>query len=449
MAGRAYQKVKICYTGNSGGISEDVLKISSYLRGITLKGMDPVKIDCGNYFDLRNRYTSLLGGEAEKGFSSLAKYDFMLPSFRDFFLGVNKLLEFSNTGGLPYSCCNLVNKYSGKTIFNPWIIRNTGKNRIGIFGVLFESIVTGLPNGSLGDSYLAGPRTSASRAVYLLKQHKVDIIICVVAGTNEEVRRFAQHSEADITLFADFDMIPSEPEYRGNTILAGTPGTALSGQIDMVLSNGNIRNLETSNIILEDQGVLPEIERAWNFISARYRNKEAHTLARFYKRFSRDSNFAGTNESSRLIANAGCALLNTEIFIFQKEVLPGYFWKGIFSNKDLMMIMPRDIYLVERSVLGAHLRKALEKSFFNVQIADHLRLYTGGITFSAVGEHIGDLEWHGMGFDENRTYKVTMPYIDEAFDLTYPGLVSSPLIRVLPSTLRSITASWLKKKKEF
>jgi hypothetical protein len=113
------------------------------------------------------------------------------------------------------------------------------------------------------------------------------------------------------------------------------------------------------------------------------------------------------------------------------------------------MIMPVDTHLAERSVLGLHLRRALEKSFFNPEVTDNMRLYTSGLTFSIAGDYVRHLEWRGMGFDEEKTYRVTMPLNNDDFNRTYPGLASSPLLRVLPKTFRQVTASWLAHEKEF
>lgn len=108
----------------------------------------------------------------------------------DLSLGVDYLLQKRSSSKLPFLSANLVDKH-GKLLFTPYVIKQAGATRIGIFGLIDSGLKIGRVPGS-HKIVVDDPFEVAKKIVPELKQKGADLVVLLTDMTSRSLRRTAQ-----------------------------------------------------------------------------------------------------------------------------------------------------------------------------------------------------------------------------------------------------------------
>jgi 2',3'-cyclic-nucleotide 2'-phosphodiesterase (5'-nucleotidase family) len=166
----------------------------------------------------------------------LMGYDAFIPGEIDLFWGVPYLLQKRGQTGIPFLLANLEEARSGKTVFQPYLIKNFQGVQVGLFGLLAEDLSLG-NKGEEGKFRLTEPIPAAQKVVKELKNKNCTVIIAVAHMDLEGQRNLARAvPEINIILAGHFPedfAMPIRPENSNSQILlAGARGEHL-GQLDI------------------------------------------------------------------------------------------------------------------------------------------------------------------------------------------------------------------------
>jgi len=105
---------------------------------------------------------------------SLLKTDAVGIAERDLRYGASYLSAQAKRAGLPVVCANLIEKRSGKPLFDPYVIKQIGGVKVGFFGLIGEKADLGPSR----DSLLAEePAAVARRTISELRKRGVDVVV--------------------------------------------------------------------------------------------------------------------------------------------------------------------------------------------------------------------------------------------------------------------------------
>jgi 2',3'-cyclic-nucleotide 2'-phosphodiesterase (5'-nucleotidase family) len=93
---------------------------------------------------------------------------------RDLRYGASFLSAQTKRTRLPVVCANLIDKRSGKPLFNPYLIKKIGGVKVGFFGLIGEKVDLGPSRDSL---LVEEPAAVASRTVAEMSRKGVDVVV--------------------------------------------------------------------------------------------------------------------------------------------------------------------------------------------------------------------------------------------------------------------------------
>jgi 2',3'-cyclic-nucleotide 2'-phosphodiesterase (5'-nucleotidase family) len=184
---------------------------------------------------------------------SLLKYDAINLAERDLQYGTEFLKNMKNKYDLPFVSANVYYSGTKKLFAKPYIIRERGGLKIGIFGVTdpeefkdFVKTETGLE--------ISDPISAAQATVDYLRRES-DVVIGLIHLALYGARDLAkQVSGIDIIISGHDGMLVSKPERIGKSVLMqpGFQGRYL-GHIDFTAASNNIVSIDGKTVILLDK----------------------------------------------------------------------------------------------------------------------------------------------------------------------------------------------------
>lgn len=192
---------------------------------------------------------------------NIAGYDVMVPGNHDFNFGYERLMELEDLMEFDLVAANVYK--DGELLFRPWVIREVGDFRIGIFGLATpDTYQTTHPNNIVGIEF-ADMVEAARRSVAELRAEDVDLVVAlghVGFGRNyPSTDVTAQVSGID--LFVDghsHHMLPRGEWHDGTLFVQAHEYTKFLGRVDIHLSGGSPRMDAT--LISPDDAVAHGIE---------------------------------------------------------------------------------------------------------------------------------------------------------------------------------------------
>mgnify|MGYP005840979727 CR=1 FL=1 len=126
-------------------------------------------------------------------------YDVVNVGEKDLMMGLKFLFDVSQKAKFPFISANLVDKKTGKAIFKPYVIKEMGGLRIGIFGLLDDAFNSALQEREPGLSILEPFLTS--RALTRGLRENCDLIVLLSQLGESKDRKLArENSQIDLIL---------------------------------------------------------------------------------------------------------------------------------------------------------------------------------------------------------------------------------------------------------
>ena len=127
------------------------------------------------------------------------EYDVVNVGERDLMMGLKCLSEVSQKAKFPFVSANLVDKKTGKAIFKPYVIKEMGGLRIGIFGLLDDAFSPTLQERDPGLSILE-PFSTSKALARSLRENCDLIVVLSQLGESKDRKLARENSQIDLIL---------------------------------------------------------------------------------------------------------------------------------------------------------------------------------------------------------------------------------------------------------
>ncbi len=161
-------------------------------------------------------------------------YDAVAVGPQDLQLGLDSLQRLARDARFPLLCANLVDKATKKPYFQPYIIKEVGGVRFGIYAVIQERVNPNFARRVIPDGEILDPRVVSERVVAELKE-KSDIVIALshcFEKTNTEILAKNPDIDAMVDPLARFGSkliwVSGDEDYCRE--IHGTPRLRIDGQ---------------------------------------------------------------------------------------------------------------------------------------------------------------------------------------------------------------------------
>ena len=169
---------------------------------------------------------------------NLMRYDAFTPGEVDLSWGVAELKKMAKKAKFPILLANLQDRQTRKPVFQPYVIKEMGSIRVGLFGLLSDRFSGNLEPHERAAFQLSDPLEAAKQVVAELKKKRCKVIIAVAHMEEGEQKKLAENfREIYFVVSGHTRGLKRQPaEVRNAQILtAGTRGEYL-GQMDFFLS---------------------------------------------------------------------------------------------------------------------------------------------------------------------------------------------------------------------
>jgi 2',3'-cyclic-nucleotide 2'-phosphodiesterase (5'-nucleotidase family) len=193
-------------------------------------------------------------------FMNLAGYDLMVPGNHEFDFGYDNLIKLNEAAEFPFVSANILDKSSGKTVFEASIIFDTEIGKVGFFGLTTpETMTKANPNNVASLNFLSGEDMyeAAKEQVEQLEKDGAEHIICVAhLGTDE-----SSIPNRSIDLIDNVEGIDILIDGHSHSILDGHEGdTTIIASAGTKLSHAGV-------IIIDDESVEAKLISAEDYNS--------------------------------------------------------------------------------------------------------------------------------------------------------------------------------------
>lgn len=224
---------------------------------------------------------SIFHGEPEMRGMSLAGYDIVAPGNHEFDVGADAYKDALNFATFPLVSANLiVDDQKLRDRIRPYIIKNIGQIKIGVFGMMTPDFlkVCSPGDGTRVDQDII---SVAQKAVDSLLQEKCDLIIALTHIGIELDRQLAKEVDGIDIIVGGHDH-EYFYETHGNTIIVqnGSRGRYL-GVLRFTFTDGEIVNPVWEKILLDSTvGYDPEVRHLIAPYMAEYKNRLGQVIAK-------------------------------------------------------------------------------------------------------------------------------------------------------------------------
>jgi hypothetical protein len=126
-------------------------------------------------------------------------YDAVNVGEKDLMIGLKFLSDMSQKAKFPFVSANLVDKITGKGIFKPYVIKEIGRLRIGIFGLLDDAFSPTLQERDPGLSILE-PFSTSKTLARSLRENCDLIVVLSQLGESKDRKLARENREIDLIL---------------------------------------------------------------------------------------------------------------------------------------------------------------------------------------------------------------------------------------------------------
>ena len=255
-----------CFEGQFGGLT----RLKTVLD--TIAPTNALRLDVGDAVAGREDYDVIEYGYMLRAFAAM-NYDALNIGYREAQLSVAQLRDIKRTTPVPIVSANLLDKATGKLIFDAWRIIERGGFRIAVIGVLDSHGMS----ESVGEGVAIGDMESALTRCVAEVRKKSDIVVLLAFANEEELVKLAeQFYEAHLILGGKVRQ-PSQELRKENRSLIYfvTNESRALGILRLRLADGETPKALANEIrLLHDE--IPQ-ERSFREMAQAYRDEVRHT----------------------------------------------------------------------------------------------------------------------------------------------------------------------------
>lgn len=311
---------------------------------------------------------SIFHGEPEMRGMSLAGYDIVAPGNHEFDVGADAYKDALNFATFPLVSANLiVDNQKLRDRIRPYIIKNIGQIKIGVFGMMTPDFlkVCSPGDGTRVDQDII---SVAQKAVDSLLQEKCDLIIALTHIGIELDRQLAKEVDGIDIIVGGHDH-EYFYETHGNTIIVqnGSRGRYL-GVLRFTFTDGEIVNPVWEKILLDSTvGYDPEVRHLIAPYMVEYKNRLGQVIAKSSVDLDARKDVVRRNESNlgNFIADSWLAwFTHADIALINSGAIRGdkVYPAGPITYLTVNEIIPFRNEVVSVEMNGADLKQLLEIS---------------------------------------------------------------------------------------
>lgn len=428
--------------------------VTGEMRRAQDSARDCVSIHSGNLLNMLSLPSQVVGTSADLGIAALARYDVFVPGVSDLAVPAGELAEQASGSGLTAVLSNLVDKFTGQTIFRDRLVRNFGRFKVGVFAILLPGAAEGVPRGNLDGAVLTAPTTTARKMAYLLRHDGADVVIGIYHGATDDILSLsAEVDSVDLVICGGTGRTFESPVLTTGCPVLSSSGPDRFGRAVINVRDGRMTSLDNSIHAPDPAGRGDgAVDAVVKILRARTRALSGASLAKVYSRIGTDEDDDGQTPASRILSQALLGNLGVQAVVWTAGLFPGSIDRGTVAISDLARLIPENRRIVVFEAPGAEIAAAIRASV-NAEAPHESRLRFGGVTFDLAGDQVRNIRVNGFRLEEGRRYMVAAPEPTADETALYPAVFGKWRTEgrgwVSDTTLRKALAWYLRKKGEF
>ncbi|NLM42813.1 MAG: LysM peptidoglycan-binding domain-containing protein [Clostridiales bacterium] len=397
-------------------------KVAAKIKELKEENSNVLVVDAGDTLH-GQPFATISKGESIIKIMNAVGYDVMTPGNHDFNYGQERLLELAKYAEFPIISANVI-KQDGNTLLEPYVIKEVGGLKIGIFGLSTpETAYKTNPKNVEGLTF-ENPVEVAKKMVEELKAKDVDAIIALVhLGIDKETKDtsyLVRDNVEGIDLIIDghshstLDTIDNE----GKDIIIVSTGEYNNnlGMVNLTFVDGELKDVEPSVFSSEDAVELeadPEVSAIIGEVNEK--NKEITSVVvgktDVVLDGVREHVRAGETNLSNLITDAMLAVSGADMAITNGGGIRASIDVGDITMEEIITVLPFGNYVVVKEYTGAQILAALEHGTANYPEPAGAFAQVAGVTFvldlnEEAGKRVKDVKIGDEPLDLDKTYKV-------------------------------------------
>lgn len=397
-------------------------KIATKVKALKEANPNTLVIDAGDTLHGQT-FATISKGESIIKLMNAIGYDVMTPGNHDFNYGQERLVELAKSAQFPIISANLV-KTDGTTLLNPYVIKEVGGLKIGIFGLSTpETAYKTNPKNVEGLTF-ANPVETAKKIVAELKAKEVDAIIALAhLGIDKEstdtsylVRDNVEGIDLIIDGHSHSTLDDIDNEGKDTKIVSTGEYNNNLGIVNLTFADGELKTVEPSLFSSEAAKELEAHADIAAMIAATTEANKAITSAVVGKTDVeldgvREHVRGGETNLSNLITNAMLAASGADMAITNGGGIRASIDVGDITMQEIITVLPFGNYVVVKEYTGAQILAALEHGTASYPAVAGSFPQVAGVTYTLdlneeAGKRVTDVKINGSALDLDKTYKV-------------------------------------------
>ncbi|MDD5544115.1 MAG: bifunctional UDP-sugar hydrolase/5'-nucleotidase [Acidobacteriia bacterium] len=391
---------------NIGGIARRATLIKRLRQELEPHGTTVWVMDAGDFSD-GTPFSTEYHGDADLAAMNAAGYDFGTLGNHEFNNPLATLKKLVGEYQFTLLCANAVENSTGKSLAEPYTIREVGGIKIGLFGLVTKDAAT-YP-AAKDQLTVADDIETAQKMVKILRP-KVDIIIAIShAGEPVDEKMAAvvpgidvivgghSHSRLPVGQFVWWSDELMAKEVNGTIIVQAHQWGGELGRLDLLFEKDGhgvwhvdryrARLIPITVEVPEDSKVAAVVDHYWKPIAARYGEVVGHAADDITER---GDDLAPYNLMADLIREA----MGTDVEFENLGGVRAPFVKGNITLADIIEVDPFDNKILTFKVTGRQLKEILVKS----------RPAVSGVRFRMENGELREATVNGKAIEDERVY---------------------------------------------
>jgi len=397
-------------------------KVAAKVKELKAANPNTLVVDAGDTLHGQT-FATISKGESIIKVMNAVGYDVMTPGNHDFNYGQDRLVELAGMAQFPIISANLV-KADGTTLLEPYVIKEIGGLKIGIFGLSTpETAYKTNPKNVEGLTF-ANPVETAKKIVAELQEKEVDAIIALAhLGIDKEtvdtsylVRDNVEGIDLIIDGHSHSTLDTIDNEGKDTKIVSTGEYNNNLGIVNLTFADGELKTVEPSVFSNEEAA---ELETDADVIAIIEEVKEENKAITSVVVGKTDVELDGVREHvrggetnlSNLITDAMLAASGADMAITNGGGIRASIDVGDITMEEIITVLPFGNYVIVKEYTGAQILAALEHGTANYPELAGSFAQVAGVTFTLdlneeAGKRVKDVKIGGQPLDLEKKYKV-------------------------------------------
>ncbi|MFE5322487.1 5'-nucleotidase C-terminal domain-containing protein [Paenibacillus sp. NPDC056579] len=434
-------------------------KLATIIREQKAANPNTLVLDAGDTFHGQT-IANLVRGESIVKIMNTIGYDAMAPGNHDFNYGSDRLVELSGMTKFPVLSAN-VKKADGSRLLKPYIIKEVGGVKVGIFGLTTpETAYKTHPNNVKGITF-ADPAAEAKAVVAELKD-KADIVIALAhlgvdkSSVDTSIKVAEQVPGIDVIIDGHSHTVLEKGMNVGSVLIAQTGEYSKNiGKVELTLDGTKLKSKTASltmrpaaNTIQADPAVLSiidEVKKSQDTVLSQVVGSTSVKLIG-----EREVVRVGESNLGNLITDAMLDETGADVALTNGGGIRASIEAGPITKGQVITVLPFGNYIQTKKVKGSDIVAALELGVSSYPEPLGGFPHVGGLTFvldpsEAKGQRVSEVMVKGAPLDPQKEYLLATNDFMAAGGDQYTMFQNYPIANDFSSLEESVIA-YLQKK---